>query len=132
MDRNHLIKSESSGDGRMKKILVFVLFVMLLATLTACAPGAKINIDKSKSEIQFTTPGANPELDKPAENGKVAGLGTGLVHGFISPVTLIISFSNPAIQMYEVHNEGPMYNLGFLLGAILLVAILGFFSGRRR
>jgi hypothetical protein len=116
----------------LKKILVFALFVIFLVTLAACAPGAKINIDKTKSEIQFTMPGPNPELGKPAENGKVAGLGTGLWHGLISPVTLIMSFSNPDKQMYEVHNDGSMYNLGFLLGAILLVVILGFFGGRRR
>jgi hypothetical protein len=36
------------------------------------------------------------------------------------------------VQMYEVHNNGPMYNLGFLLGAIVLFAILGFSGGRRR
>ena len=46
--------------------------------LAACAPGAKINIDKAKSQIQFTMPGENPELDKQADNGLVAGLGTGL------------------------------------------------------
>ena len=54
------------------------------------------------------------------------------VHGLISVVTLIISFFKPEIQMYEVHNTGPLYNLGFLIGAILLFAILGFSGGRRR
>ncbi len=116
----------------MKKIFILVLFSILLVSLAACAPGAKINIDQMKSQMQFTMPGENPELDKQADNGLVAGLGTGLWHGFISPVTLIISFSNPVIQMYEVHNDGPLYNLGFLLGAILLVAILGFSGGSRR
>lgn len=116
----------------MKKILVFVLFGVLLLALAACAPGSTIALDKPNSEIQLTTPGANPELDKPAENGSVAGLGTGLWHGLISIVTLIISFFNPAVQMYEVHNTGPLYNLGFLLGAVLLFAILAFTGGRRR
>ena len=116
----------------MKKILVFVLAV-LLATLAGCAPGSNANFDsKTNTEKQFTTPGINPELDTPAENGKVAGFLTGLWHGLISVVTLIVSFFNPAVQMYEVHNNGPMYNLGFLLGAIMLFAILGFSGGRRR
>lgn len=116
----------------MKKILAFILLAMLLVTLTACAPGAKVNLDKTNSEMQFTMPGANPELGKPAENGNVAGLGTGLWHGLISVVTLILSFINPDIQMYEVHNTGSLYNLGFLIGAVLLFAILGFSGGRRR
>ena len=116
----------------MKKILKFGLFILLLVSLAACAPSAKINIDQMKSQMQFTMPGENPELAKQADNGLVAGLGTGLWHGFISPVTLIISFSNPATQMYEVHNDGPLYNLGFLLGAILLVAILGLSGSSRR
>ena len=77
----------------MKKILFFVLFAVLLATLAACAPDSKVTLNKPDTEIQFTPPGTNPELDKPTEAGIVAGLGTGLWHGFISPVTLIISFS---------------------------------------
>ena len=117
----------------MKKILGFVLFAILLVTITGCATGSKVTLDdKPNKEIQFTLPGPNPALDKPADNGHVAGLGTGLWHGLISLVTLIMSFFNPDVQMYEVHNNGPMYNLGFLLGAILLFAILGFSGGRRR
>ena len=116
----------------MKKIFVFVLFAVLLVTLIGCAPGDKVNLDKPDTEIQFTTPGPNPQQDTSAANGNVAGLGTGLWHGLISVVTLIMSFFNPEIQMYEVHNNGPLYNLGFLLGAILLFGLLGFSGGRRR
>ena len=117
----------------MKNILVFILFAVLIVALVGCAPGSNANLEsKSNTEVQFTTPGTNPELDTPAENGKVAGLLTGLWHGLISVVTLIVSFFNPAVQMYEVHNNGSMYNLGFLLGAIVLFAILGFSGGRRR
>ena len=116
----------------MKKILMFVLSIVLIAALTACAPGTSVDLDKADTEIQFNTPGVNPEEGKPAANGHVAGLGTGLWHGLISVVTLIMSFINPEIQMYEVHNSGRLYNLGFLIGAILLFAILGFSGGRRR
>jgi len=116
----------------MKKILVFVLFGILLVTLAACAAGPKINLDKSNTEIKFTAPGPNPELDKPPENGSVAGLAMGFWHGLISPVTLIMSFLNPATQMYEVHNNGAMYSLGFLLGVAIIFLILGFSGGRRR
>jgi len=118
----------------MKKTLAFVLFaVLLLGVLTACAPGTNVDInDKNNTQIQFTTPGPNPEQGVKGTDGRVAGLGTGLWHGFIAIVTLIMSFINPDIQMYEVHNNGPLYNLGFLLGAVLLFAVLGFSGGRRR
>ncbi len=116
----------------MKKTSLIILVALILVTMTACAPGSTITFNKNDSEIQFTLPGPNPELDKKAANGSVPGFGTGLWHGFISLVTLFISFFNPAIQMYEVHNTGPLYNLGFLLGAIFLFVILGFMGGRRR
>lgn len=116
----------------MKKILGFILSAILLVTVAGCAPGEKINLEKPDTEILFTLPGPNTEQDTPAQDGHVAGLGTGLWHGLISVVTLIISFFNPAIQMYEVHNSGPLYNLGFLIGAIVLFALLGFSGGSRR
>jgi hypothetical protein len=122
-----------SGVEGMKKIFIFVLFVVLIATLVGCAPGTSVDLnDEPNSEIQFTTPGPNPEVNTPTETGQVAGFGTGLWHGLISVVTLIMSFFNPEVQMYEVHNNGPLYNLGFLLGAILLFALLGFSGGSRR
>jgi hypothetical protein len=116
----------------MKKILVFVLFVVLLVTLVACAPGSKMELSKPNTEIQFTAPGPNPEVDKPAENEHVAGLGTGLWHGLISPGTLIVSFFKPEVQMYEVHNTGPLYNFGFFIGMAVVFLILGFSGGRGR
>jgi len=115
----------------MKKIFGIVLSVVLLATLGACTLGSDVSLSKANSEMQFTTPGPNPELNKPAENGRVAAFGTGLWHGFIALVTLILSFINPATQMYEVHNNGSMYNLGYLLGAAVLFLFLGFTGGRR-
>jgi hypothetical protein len=48
----------------MKKILVFVLFAVLPVTLAACAPNSKVTLNKPDTEIQFTPPGINPELDK--------------------------------------------------------------------
>jgi hypothetical protein len=131
MDCNHIIHLDISGDREMKKILVFVLLSLLLVSLSACAAGQKMNLDKSNSEIKFTAPGPNPELNKPSENKSVAGLGMGFWHGLISPVTLIMSFLNPVTQMYEVYNNGAMYNLGFLLGVALVFLLLGFFGGRR-
>jgi hypothetical protein len=80
-------------------------------------PGARINI---------FAPGPNPMMNRPGVRGAVAGILLGLWHGIISPITLILSFLNPAVQMYEVHNDGAPYNLGFFLGLVILVGGLGF------
>lgn len=115
----------------MKRIYALLLLGIILATLTACSTTSP-QVEKTDQEIQFTAPGPNPELGKPAENGKVAGLGTGFWHGLISPVTLIMSFLSPPKEMYEVHNDGPMYNLGYLIGVAIIFIVLGFTGGRRR
>jgi hypothetical protein len=118
----------------MKTKSAFItITILLLLSLAACAPGTNVDPnDPPNRQIEFTTPGPNPEVGTPTENGPSAGLGTGLFHGLISVITLIISFFNPEVQMYEVHNTGPLYNLGFLLGAVLLFTLLGYGGGRRR
>jgi hypothetical protein len=115
----------------MKKVFEIMMSVALLVTLGACTLGPSLNLSRANSEIQLTTPGPNPEVNKPAENGRVAALGTGLWHGVIALFTLIISFFNPEVQMYEVHNNGNMYNVGYLLGVAVLFLLLGFTGGRR-
>ena len=111
--------------------MILLLFAVLPVVLTACAPNSTVRIDELRTEIQFTLPGANPAIDTPAENGKVAGFGTGLWHGLVALITLFVSFFNPAVQMYEVHNNGAWYNFGFLLGAVFLSGLFGFLGGRR-
>lgn len=115
----------------MKKLLILVSSVMLLVTLAGCGPGSNIEVNTPDSSIQLNTPGVNPLANEPAENGRVAGVVQGLWHGIIAPVTLIMSFFNEEVQMYEVHNDGKEYNLGYLLGVAIVFLILGF-SGRRR
>jgi hypothetical protein len=116
----------------MKRTSLIVLFAAVILTLTACAPGSTVEVNELNTEIQLTLPGVNPQLNEPAENGRVPGFGTGLWHGLVALITLFVSFFNPAVQMYEVHNNGSMYNLGFLLGTILLFGVFGFMGGRRR
>jgi hypothetical protein len=117
---------------KMKKILVSVLISILFLMAAGCAPGSTVEINELNTEIQFTLPGPNPQLNQPTETGRVPGFGTGLWHGLVALITLFVSFFNPAVQMYEVHNNGPMYNLGFLLGAVVLFGGFGFMGGRRR
>jgi hypothetical protein len=45
---------------------------------------------------------------------------------------LVGSFFNPAMQIYEVHNNGVEYNVGYLIGVALVFLILGVLGGRRR
>ena len=109
-----------------------ILIAILLVLVAGCAPGSGVEVNVPSSRFVLTTPGPNPEQDKEDAAGKVAGAGEGLWHGIISPVTLIGSFFNPAMQMYEVHNNGREYNLGYLIGVALVFLILGLIGGRSR
>ena len=93
---------------------LLVVLVLVLLVVSSCAPGP------------------NTLAKSPDEEGKVAGFWWGLWHGIIAPITFVISLFNDNVHMYEVHNNGGWYNLGYLLG---LAAILGGSGGgasRRR
>jgi hypothetical protein len=109
-----------------------ILIALLLVLLTGCAPGSDVEVNVPSSTVVLTTPGPNPEQDKAAPDGQVAGIVQGLWHGLIAPVTLVGSFFNPDWQMYEVHNNGKEYNLGYLFGVALVFLILGLIGGRWR
>ena len=47
----------------------------------------------------------------------VAGFWAGLWHGAICPIAFFISLFNHHVRIYEVHNTGALYDLGFVLGA---------------
>ena len=61
-------------------------------------------------------PGVNALIRTPDAHGVVAGFWRGLWNGFIAPVTFVISLFNGSVHVYEVHNNGGWYDLGFLLG----------------
>jgi hypothetical protein len=63
--------------------------------------------------------GVNPEVGAVA-NGDAAGFWQGLWHGFISPVTFVISLFTDNVNIYEVRNSGNWYDFGFVLGAGIL------------
>ncbi|MBK6885133.1 MAG: hypothetical protein IPH03_00870 [Tetrasphaera sp.] len=63
--------------------------------------------------------GANPV---PA-GSHPAGFWLGLWQGFIAPIVVVISLFNHSVGIYEVHNTGAWYDVGFLVG------ISAFFSG---
>ena len=132
------------------KIIIFVVVVLMLVMVAGCAPGsvAQINtpvpnakggtpapngeINVPGVNIQTYAPGPNPLVNTADAHGSPAGILLGIWHGIISPVTLVLSFVNKDVQMYEVHNNGSQYNLGFLIGMVILFIILGLLVGSRR
>ena len=96
----------------MKKFLTYMLIFVLMLSMSACLAGP------------------NP-MEKKADNeGKVAGFWTGLWHGFLAPVTFIISIFTCKVEFYEVHNSGFWYNFGFVLAAGLFLS--GGILGRKK
>ncbi len=100
--------------------------VPLAPTAVPGQPASGGEIDLPGARVNIFAPGPNPMLNTPGTRGAVAGILLGLWHGIISPVTLILSFLNSNVQMYEVHNDGAPYNLGFFLGIAILIGGLGF------
>jgi hypothetical protein len=133
-----------------KKLFMIGLMAVTLVMVSGCAPGsvAQINtpVPNTKAgtpapngqinvpgvSIQTYAPGTNPLVNTADSHGSAAGILLGIWHGIISPVTLVISFVNKGAQMYEVHNNGSQYNLGFLIGMAILFVILGLVVGSRR
>ena len=89
----------------MKKSL-WILTGLALLLVISCAPGAN-------------------DITRLPEDGP-AGFWKGLWHGFIMLFTFIVSLFSDKVGVYEVHNTGKLYNLGFILGAMM------FFSGSGR
>jgi hypothetical protein len=48
-----------------------------------------------------------------------AGFWAGLWHGFICCITFIVSLFNESVRVYEIRNTGHLYDLGFVLGALV-------------
>ncbi|MCK4836547.1 MAG: hypothetical protein KAT17_07910 [Candidatus Aminicenantes bacterium] len=93
----------------MNKIYLGAIIFLVIVVLSACLAGP------------------NPMEKKSNEEGKVAGFWKGLWHGFIAPVTFIISIFSSKVRFYEVYNNGFWYNFGFVLAAGLFLTggILG-------
>lgn len=81
----------------MKPLL---LLLLLLVLLSACTPG-------------MTDHGPD----------RKAGFFWGVWHGWIAPVSLIISIFRPEVSIYEPNNTGLGYDIGFYL------AVVGGFGG---
>jgi len=115
-----------------KKLLIFAVMLILLVMVAGCAPGEVTQVEIPSVNMELSVPGLNPLVNTTDANGRTAGILIGIWHGIISPVTMVLSFINPELQMYEVYNDGSQYNFGFLIGAAIVFVLLGVLGGRRR
>ena len=78
-----------------KTILLALILIVIVISLTGCIPGDGRNTDTSQ-----------------------AGFFWGVWHGWLAPVSLIISIFNEDISIYEVNNVGFFYDLGYYMAVI--------------
>ncbi len=78
-----------------KMIVICAIILLLMLTFTSCIPGD----------------GANSEI-------KPAGFFAGIWHGWIAPISLIISIFNKDIGIYEIYNKGFWYDLGYYMAIV--------------
>lgn len=97
---------------RHKWILVALALALLL--MAGCAPGP------------------NNLIATPNEEGNVGGFWDGLWHGIIVVITFVISLFSDKVTIYEIHNNGAWYNLGYLLGVSIVFGGCGRGSRARR
>ena len=62
----------------------------------------------------------------------IYGFWRGLLHGFISPFTFIISLFTDDVAVYAINNNGNWYNFGFMFGAAMIFGSGGNASKRRK
>ena len=79
----------------MKKILIISSILLSITLLSGCVPGDGTNN---------------------AEN--LAGFFWGIWHGAVAPISLLVSFFDNEIRIYEVMNSGVLYDLGFYIAII--------------
>ena len=83
--------------------------LLIVVALSACAPGTD-----------------NYNNDDPA------GFFSGIWHGWIAPVTLVVQIFNDEIRIYEQDNTGLAYDFGFYMAIIAGFGSLGLVRGKRK
>ena len=91
---------------KTKRIFIGLLLLLVLFFVTSCAP------------VGMTS--------------EIYGFLYGIVHGFISPFTLIAKLLGAHVGVYAKHNVGMLYWVGFILGLVLLLGGGGGGYYRRR
>ena len=78
-----------------KRILIAVLLLCIVLLLTACVPG----------DGDYTA-------------SRPANFLSGIWHGWIAPVCLVVELFDPNIRVYEPVNTGFWYDFGFYIAVI--------------
>lgn len=80
---------------KRNSLILTTVLLILIFSLTGCVPGDGTNT-----------------ADHPA------GFFWGIWHGWLAPISLIVGFFQHQIRVYEVHNTGWWYDLGFYIAII--------------
>ena len=80
---------------RTRRFLILAAAAALMLVCAGCAPGTERFVASQ------------------------AGFWAGLWHGLIMIITFIIGLFRENVRMYEPHNVGALYDLGFILGALI-------------
>lgn len=93
----------------MKKFGYMILIVSLVFILSSCMPGS-------------------------GEYGakKLAGFFTGIWHGWIAPISIIMGLFDPNIKVYEINNTGWWYDFGFYIAIISGFGGISLFRKKKR
>lgn len=91
-----------SSTSKIFKSTNIIVFVALIFIMTSCAE--TVDLDTCLPE-------------------ETLGFWWGLLHGFISFFTFIISLFKDEVAVYAVNNNGGWYNAGFIIG------IMSFYGG---
>ena len=78
-----------------RKVILIMLSFVLIVVLSGCIPG-----------------------DGAYTQQEPAGFFWGVWHGWVAPISLVISFFNRDIRIYEVFNTGWAYDFGFYMAVI--------------
>ena len=98
----------------MRSCVTLILLVLLMLNLLAgCAPGP--------NQFKGTA----------SAGGPIAGFWLGLWQGFIAPLVFVASLFRTNVGIYEVHNNGAWYNLGYLFGLACFLGGGGSGAARR-
>lgn len=93
----------------MKKFVIPIVLLAGILLLNSCQPGSG----------HFTP-------DEPA------GFFTGIWHGWIAPLSLIVGLFNSDIRIYEIFNTGWGYDFGFYIAVISGFGGLSLFRKKKK